>query len=274
MFKQWGDVYGYLPGVTFNSHTGPAAQMATLDDFDSAEGFDSVAHGFVGRRQPQRREPAVAAPDRPRSAAVRGARLGRGYQEHCGAGSRSRPSASSPTRWRTDRLPGPRSAVPRPQRARAAGAAGDHGHGPNEHRLQTSWRTVRRLLGRWAQCRPGTDRGCAGSSAATTSAARGWATTRTRRWWTATSRCTTPGPVRVQRGRLPDLRRGQPAPDPDGDHRSREQAADRAARWLRADPRGGGAGVTAVLTPQPTTRRSTTICRTWLRWVTESAPHG
>ena len=47
MFKQWGDVYGYLPDTTFNSHTGPAAQMVTLDDFNSAD-FDSVAHGFVG----------------------------------------------------------------------------------------------------------------------------------------------------------------------------------------------------------------------------------
>jgi choline dehydrogenase-like flavoprotein len=69
MFKQWGDVYGHLPDTTFNSHTGPAAQMVTLDDFNSAD-FDSVAHGFVGG------EPAVAAADRPRSAALRGARLG------------------------------------------------------------------------------------------------------------------------------------------------------------------------------------------------------
>lgn len=47
MLKQWGDVYGHLPDVVFNAHTGPAAQMMTLDDFNSAD-FDSVSHGFVG----------------------------------------------------------------------------------------------------------------------------------------------------------------------------------------------------------------------------------
>jgi gluconate 2-dehydrogenase alpha chain len=45
--KQWGDVYGWFPDTVFNAHTGPAAQMVTLDDFDAA-GFDSVTHGFVG----------------------------------------------------------------------------------------------------------------------------------------------------------------------------------------------------------------------------------
>lgn len=45
--KQWGDVYGWFPDTVFNAHTGPAAQMVTLDDLNSA-GFDSVAHGFVG----------------------------------------------------------------------------------------------------------------------------------------------------------------------------------------------------------------------------------
>lgn len=47
MVKQWGDVYGWFPDTVFNAHTGPAAQMVTLDDFD-AVGFDGVAHGFVG----------------------------------------------------------------------------------------------------------------------------------------------------------------------------------------------------------------------------------
>jgi gluconate 2-dehydrogenase alpha chain len=47
MVKQWGDVYGEFPDTIFNAHTGPAAQMVTLDDFDAVE-FDSVAHGFVG----------------------------------------------------------------------------------------------------------------------------------------------------------------------------------------------------------------------------------
>jgi gluconate 2-dehydrogenase alpha chain len=47
MVKQWGDVYGFFPDTTFNAHTGPAAQMVTLDDLNSAD-FDSLAHGFVG----------------------------------------------------------------------------------------------------------------------------------------------------------------------------------------------------------------------------------
>jgi gluconate 2-dehydrogenase alpha chain len=47
MVKQWGDVYGWFPDTVFNAHTGPAAQMVTLDDFNAA-GFDGVAHGFVG----------------------------------------------------------------------------------------------------------------------------------------------------------------------------------------------------------------------------------
>jgi gluconate 2-dehydrogenase alpha chain len=47
MVKQWGDVYGWFPDTVFNAHTGPAAQMVTLDDFN-AVGFDGVPHGFVG----------------------------------------------------------------------------------------------------------------------------------------------------------------------------------------------------------------------------------
>jgi gluconate 2-dehydrogenase alpha chain len=47
MVKQWGDVYGYFPDTIFNAHTGPAAQMVTLDDFNAAD-FDSLAHGFLG----------------------------------------------------------------------------------------------------------------------------------------------------------------------------------------------------------------------------------
>ena len=47
MTKMWDDVYGFFPDTVFNAHTGPAAQMWGLDDF-VAEGFDSVAHGFVG----------------------------------------------------------------------------------------------------------------------------------------------------------------------------------------------------------------------------------
>ncbi len=47
MTKFWSDVYGYVPGAVFNEHTGPAAQMCGVDDFQH-EGFDSFAHGFVG----------------------------------------------------------------------------------------------------------------------------------------------------------------------------------------------------------------------------------
>jgi gluconate 2-dehydrogenase alpha chain len=45
--KFWSDVYGYIPGQVFNEHTGPAAQMWGIDDYQQA-GFDSFAHGFVG----------------------------------------------------------------------------------------------------------------------------------------------------------------------------------------------------------------------------------
>jgi gluconate 2-dehydrogenase alpha chain len=51
MTKLWADVSGLLPDVVFNAHTGPAAQMWSLDDFISVD-FDSVAHGFVGGATP------------------------------------------------------------------------------------------------------------------------------------------------------------------------------------------------------------------------------
>ncbi|MBA3947534.1 MAG: gluconate 2-dehydrogenase subunit 3 family protein [Herpetosiphonaceae bacterium] len=51
MTKMWSDVSGFFPDTVFNAHTGPAAQMWSLDDFISAE-FDSVAHGFVGGATP------------------------------------------------------------------------------------------------------------------------------------------------------------------------------------------------------------------------------
>ncbi|HYJ76441.1 MAG TPA: GMC family oxidoreductase, partial [Kineosporiaceae bacterium] len=47
MTKFWSDVYGLIPGEVFNEHTGPAAQMWGIDDFQQ-EGFDAFAHGFVG----------------------------------------------------------------------------------------------------------------------------------------------------------------------------------------------------------------------------------
>ena len=51
MTKAWADVYGDFPDVVFNAHTGPAAQMWSLDDFVAAD-FDSVGHGFVGGATP------------------------------------------------------------------------------------------------------------------------------------------------------------------------------------------------------------------------------
>jgi len=47
MTKMWADVYGFFPDVVFNKHTGPAAQMWSLDDFIAAD-FESASHGFVG----------------------------------------------------------------------------------------------------------------------------------------------------------------------------------------------------------------------------------
>jgi gluconate 2-dehydrogenase alpha chain len=49
--KMWSDVSGFCPDIVFNAHTGPAAQMWSLDDFISAD-FDSAAHGFIGGATP------------------------------------------------------------------------------------------------------------------------------------------------------------------------------------------------------------------------------
>jgi gluconate 2-dehydrogenase alpha chain len=51
MTKMWADVFGLFPDTVFNGHTGPAAQMWSLDDF-VAEDFDSPSHGFVGGATP------------------------------------------------------------------------------------------------------------------------------------------------------------------------------------------------------------------------------
>ncbi len=51
MTKMWSDVSGYAPDVVFNAHTGPAAQMWSLDDYISSS-FDSVASGFIGGATP------------------------------------------------------------------------------------------------------------------------------------------------------------------------------------------------------------------------------
>lgn len=51
MTKMWADVFGFFPDTVFNGHTGPAAQMWSLDDFIAAD-FDAPAHGFVGGATP------------------------------------------------------------------------------------------------------------------------------------------------------------------------------------------------------------------------------
>lgn len=51
MTKMWADVYGFFPDTVFNGHTGPAAQMWSLDDFVAAD-FDGPSHGFVGGATP------------------------------------------------------------------------------------------------------------------------------------------------------------------------------------------------------------------------------
>lgn len=81
MTKLWTDVSGVCPDQVFNAHTGPAAQMWSLDDFISSE-FDSVAHGFVGgatpnvenQRLPIQISREALPPDVPR--------WGKAYKEH------------------------------------------------------------------------------------------------------------------------------------------------------------------------------------------------
>ena len=51
MTKMWSDVSGFFPDTVFNAHTGPAAQMWSMDDFIAAD-FDSAAHGFIGGAAP------------------------------------------------------------------------------------------------------------------------------------------------------------------------------------------------------------------------------
>jgi gluconate 2-dehydrogenase alpha chain len=81
MNKLWSDVSGFFPDTVFNAHTGPAAQMWSLDDFISTD-FDSAAHGFIGgaapnvenQRLPIQISREALPPDVPR--------WGKGYKEH------------------------------------------------------------------------------------------------------------------------------------------------------------------------------------------------
>ena len=97
MTKMWADVYGFFPDVVFNKHTGPAAQMWSLDDFIAAD-FDSAAHGFVGGATPNVENQQLPIqisreglpPDVPS--------WGKGTRITLEAGSTSARSASSPSR--------------------------------------------------------------------------------------------------------------------------------------------------------------------------------
>jgi gluconate 2-dehydrogenase alpha chain len=81
MTKLWSDVSGLAPDLVFNAHTGPAAQMWSLDDYISTA-FDSAAHGFLGgatpnvenQRLPIQISREALPPDVPR--------WGQGYKDH------------------------------------------------------------------------------------------------------------------------------------------------------------------------------------------------
>ena len=81
MTKMWADVHGLFPGVVFNAHTGPAAQMWSLDDFVAAN-FDAPRHGFVGGATPnvenQRLPIQIAREGLPDDVP----RWGRAYKDH------------------------------------------------------------------------------------------------------------------------------------------------------------------------------------------------
>ena len=77
MTKMWADVHGYLPDQVFNAHTGPAAQMWGLDDFE-AEDFDSASHGFIGGATPNVENQRLPIQITPRGPPARCSKLGRG----------------------------------------------------------------------------------------------------------------------------------------------------------------------------------------------------
>jgi gluconate 2-dehydrogenase alpha chain len=81
MTKMWADVFGFFPDTVFNGHTGPAAQMWSLDDFVAAD-FDAPSHGFVGGATPnvenQRLPLGVTREALPPDVRA----WGRGYKDH------------------------------------------------------------------------------------------------------------------------------------------------------------------------------------------------
>ena len=79
MTKFWSDVYGHVPGAVFNGHTGPAAQMCGIDDYQQ-EAFDSFGARVRRRRDVQHREPEAAPRHRARPGAAGRPALGGAVQ--------------------------------------------------------------------------------------------------------------------------------------------------------------------------------------------------
>ena len=219
-------------------HTGPAAQMVTLDDYNSAD-FDSVAHGFVGGASlnvENQQLPLQIARD-PLPSGVRG--LGPPYQQQLRrwqhiAAVRIQPDSLAYTTDHLDLDPRhrDRSGLGLPVLRVTTDMR------PNEHRLHAYMEEqCVRILERMGavQTWPGPRlRGC-GQQPRPGRRANG------RRPPPVGGRPGPPGPrharaVRVQRRGLPHVHRGQPAPDADGTHRSRHRAADRAARSAPCRP--------------------------------------
>jgi len=81
MTKMWADVYGFFPDVVFNKHTGPAAQMWSLDDYIAAD-FDSAAHGFVGGATPNIENQQLPIQISREGLPPEVPRWGKGYRDH------------------------------------------------------------------------------------------------------------------------------------------------------------------------------------------------
>ncbi|WP_219414248.1 GMC oxidoreductase [Pseudonocardia nigra] len=228
MVKQWGDVYAHFPDTVFNAHTGPAAQMVTLDDFNAAD-FDCVANGFVGGASlnvENQQLPLQIARDPvpPDVAAWR-----RPYQEHLRRwphimAVRIQPDSLSYTTDHLDLDPRyrDRSGLGIPVLRVTTDMR------PNEHRLQDHMQQqCTRILERMGAVQTWNGprfRGVASSH--DLGGARMGDDPRSSVVSRDLQVHDTPGPVRVQRRHLPHLHRDQPAPDPHGHHRPSHRAAD------------------------------------------------
>ena len=81
MTKMWADVYGYFPGLVFNRHAGPSAQMWGLDDFVAAD-FDAASHGFVGGATPNVENQQLPIQISREGLPDEVPRWGKGYKDH------------------------------------------------------------------------------------------------------------------------------------------------------------------------------------------------